>query len=104
MRRTPARARSPWLLCSSETVRGSAHDRERPTCLLRRSQGLVVHDGSLVLELVEGRVDPDEGELALDDGQIRTPHVPQDADEVVRRVVPALPRGPGAVGTATHGA
>ena len=54
-------------------------------------------------ELVEGRVDADEGELALDDGQVGAPDVGEDAAQVAGGVVPALARGARAVGAAAHG-
>ena len=55
-------------------------------------------------ERVERGVHPDQREFPLDDGEIGTPDVADDAPEVAGRVIPALPRRAGPVGAAPHGA
>ena len=43
-------------------------------------------------ELVQGRIDPDQGELALDEREVGAPDVDEDPTQVRRVVVPALAR------------
>jgi hypothetical protein len=50
----------------------------------------LLHLGCNVGELVQCGVDPDEGELTLDDCEVGAPDVGEDATQVCRRVVPAL--------------
>ena len=63
-----------------------------------------MHVGGELGEVVEGGVDADEGELALDEGEVGTPDVGDDAAQVAGGVVPARARGAAATGAAAHGA
>ena len=78
---------------------------------LRGGEGLARHRGGgvggvlelsrQVREAVEGGVHANQGELALDDGQVRAPDVGDDAAQVGGRMIPAVARGARPVGTAT---
>jgi len=62
--------------------------------------GGVLELGRLVLEAVKRRVHADQGELALNDGQVRAPDIGEDAAQVGGGVVPAFARGTRPVGAA----
>jgi endonuclease/exonuclease/phosphatase family metal-dependent hydrolase len=63
----------------------------------------VLHLRRLLAELIESRIDPDQREFALDDGQLGTPHVREDSPQVTGGVIPPFTRRPGPVGPAAHG-
>ena len=65
--------------------------------------GFPTERGGHLLELVQRRIDADQGEkLRLDNLDVQPPHVGQDAPHPARRVVPSLPRGAGPVSAAKH--
>ena len=75
----------------------------RPASTASLLGGLALQLGAELGEPVQRGVDADEGELALDDGEVGAPDVDEDPAQVVGVVVPALARRAGAVAATPGG-
>ena len=85
--------------CRSARASGGQGCRDRgaeltavAACLL---VGLLVQLAGEVLEPVQCGIDVDQGEIGLDDLQVKVPDVGEDAAHPPGRVVPSLARGSG---------